>query len=94
VRAAAERREARARSAEKVLESRPELEPRIFDPYDVDGLARLIRDTIVDRERALALQLASFERMMQSRTWAEVAADNGDAVTGNTDNAPKSEPIR
>ena len=72
---------ARGPHTEELLESYPELEPWVFDPYDADGLAKLIRETIVDRDRILAIQLASFERM-QRRTWADVAGEYADVVVG------------
>jgi glycosyltransferase involved in cell wall biosynthesis len=65
----------------ELLESYPELSPWVFDPYDADGLARLIRETIADRERVLDRQMASYERMRERR-WADVAGEYADAIVG------------
>jgi len=75
---------ARGPHTEEMLGSYPELRPWVFDPYDADGLAHLIRETIGDRERVLDRQLESFERM-RSRTWAQVAGEYADAVLGKAD---------
>jgi glycosyltransferase involved in cell wall biosynthesis len=73
---------ARGPHTEELLESYPELHSWVFDPYDVDGLARLIRNTIADRDAVLTEQLASYARM-KSRSWAQVADEYADAVTGS-----------
>jgi hypothetical protein len=72
---------ARGPHIREMLESFPELGPWVFDPYDTDGLVKLIRETIADRARVLTEQLASFERIRQ-RTWAQVADEYADAVLG------------
>jgi hypothetical protein len=69
-----------------MLKSYPELAPFVFDPYDTDGLAELIRKTIDHRDDVLRVQLGSFERMMQ-RTWAHVAGEYADAVLGSASTA-------
>jgi glycosyltransferase involved in cell wall biosynthesis len=74
---------ARGPHIREMLESFPELEPWVFDPYDTDGLVKLIRETIADRARVLTEQLASFERMRQ-RTWAQVANEYADTVLGRS----------
>jgi glycosyltransferase involved in cell wall biosynthesis len=75
---------------EEMLESFPELEPWVFDPYDTDELTGLIRTTIENRESVLTTQLTSFERM-RSRTWAQAAGEYADAVLGKAEavNAPR-----
>jgi glycosyltransferase involved in cell wall biosynthesis len=74
---------ARGPHTEELLQSYPELDPWVFDPYDADGLARLIRETIADRARVLAAQTESFERM-RARSWAQVAGEYADFVVGNS----------
>jgi glycosyltransferase involved in cell wall biosynthesis len=68
---------------EEMLESYPELDRWVFDPYDADGLARLIRDTIADRDNVLTEQLKSYARMRR-RTWALVAGEYADAIIGSS----------
>ncbi len=81
---------ARGPHSREMLKSFPELEPWVFDPYDTDGLVKLIRETIADRARVLTAQLASFERMRQ-RPWAQVADEYADAVLGRSATIVKSE---
>jgi glycosyltransferase involved in cell wall biosynthesis len=73
---------ARGPHIDELLQAFPAFEPWVFDPYDVDGLARLILDTIENREDVLARQIAIFD-LMRRRTWADVAGEYAEAVTGS-----------
>jgi glycosyltransferase involved in cell wall biosynthesis len=70
---------ARGPHTDELLETVPELTPWVFNPYDADALAKLIRATILERDWVLMQQLACFSRM-RKRTWAHVAAEYADAV--------------
>jgi glycosyltransferase involved in cell wall biosynthesis len=77
---------ARGPHTDELLESYPELDQWVFDPYDDDGLAQLIDATIADRDNALTKQLECYARMT-SRSWAQVASEYADAVMGNSGQA-------
>ncbi len=64
----------------EALSEYPELAQWVFDPYDVDALAKLIGTTIDNRDAVLAAQLAVYERMRR-RTWADVAGEYVEFVT-------------
>jgi glycosyltransferase involved in cell wall biosynthesis len=66
---------------EELLREFPEFEAWVFDPYDVEGLIRLISETIANRDSVLARQSAIFDQMRR-RTWADVAGEYAEAVTG------------
>ena len=57
---------------EELLESEPGLAPFVFDPYDVDQLAKLIADAETMREAWVDIQMPIFERLIQYG-WHDVA---------------------
>jgi len=57
------------------------LRPFLFDPYDAEALARLIRETVIDRPYALAAQ-AAILRQLPDRNWGDVAERYATIVSG------------
>ncbi len=56
----------------ELLDQEPELRPFTFDPYDVQGLQRLICDTIDARDEVIKVQQKVCARLRR-RTWADTA---------------------
>ena len=56
----------------ELLETEPGLAPFTYDPYDVEGLRQLIRQTIEQRDEVLKVQAAICARLRR-RTWADTA---------------------
>ena len=63
---------ARGPHTSELLATEPELTPFTFDPYDTDGLCKLIRQTIDDRNAVLKVQAQAYARLRR-RTWADTA---------------------
>ncbi|QIL01455.1 glycosyltransferase family 4 protein [Sphingomonas sinipercae] len=59
---------------EELLKDEPTLRPFVYDPYDPDALAELIRRIGDDRDSAVEAQAAIFDRLNR-RGWDSVAAD-------------------
>jgi glycosyltransferase involved in cell wall biosynthesis len=67
----------------ELLEEEPELSSDTFDPYDEDGLAKMMRalleggrDEMVERQRTV------YERLLHRRSWAQVAEAYANAALG------------
>ncbi len=74
---------ARGPHTAELLAEEPGLSPDTFDPYDVDGLARLLRSLLEGgREEVLARQSAAFERLLRRRNWGQVAEAYANAAVG------------
>jgi glycosyltransferase involved in cell wall biosynthesis len=56
----------------ELLKSEPGFTPFMFDPYDREGLIRLIRDTIARRDEVLEIQQAICARLRRRR-WSHTA---------------------
>jgi glycosyltransferase involved in cell wall biosynthesis len=65
----------------ELLAQEPALEPFLFDPYDAEALARLIRQIIADRPAALGAQDAMLARLTR-RSWGDVAEEYAAAISG------------
>jgi glycosyltransferase involved in cell wall biosynthesis len=65
----------------ELLDEEPSLQPFLFDPYDAEALAVLIRRTIVDRPAALAVQQGIWQRQAR-RSWGDVAEKYAAFVSG------------
>jgi glycosyltransferase involved in cell wall biosynthesis len=63
----------------ELLEEERELGAFVFDPNDADGLASLILRTLENREEALAIQRAAYDRLRQ-RDWSHVAVAYAEAA--------------
>ena len=63
---------ARGPHTSELLATEPELARFTFDPYDTDGLCRLIKQTIDKRDSVLKVQAGVYARL-RSRTWADTA---------------------
>ncbi len=70
---------ARGPHTEEAMSSEPELERYLFDPYDPDSLAHMIKSVILDRDAVLDHQLSILKRIRR-RTWGDVARAYGDAA--------------
>lgn len=58
--------------SDELLGEEPTLRPFAFDPYDIEGLIRLTRSVLADREAALEVQQSVYARLSR-RSWADVA---------------------
>jgi glycosyltransferase involved in cell wall biosynthesis len=65
----------------KLLGHESGLLPFLFDPYDAEALARLIRQIAMDRPSAFAAQSAMLERLPR-RSWGDVAERYATIVSG------------
>lgn len=63
---------ARGPHTAELLETEPVLAPFTYDPYDTDGLSRLIVETIEARDDVLSIQSGVCARLRR-RTWADTA---------------------
>jgi glycosyltransferase involved in cell wall biosynthesis len=60
----------------ELLDEEPGLSPDTFDPYDEDGLARLLRTLLEGgREEVLERQRTIYERLRHRRSWGQVATE-------------------
>ncbi len=66
---------------DELLETEPELEPLVFDPYDVEGMVKLINEVIDNPSKALATQLPAYERRLE-RGWDQAARVYANAASG------------
>ncbi len=74
---------ARGPHVEELLAEEPGLSPDTFDPYDVEGLASLLRSLLGGgREEVLARQSAAYERLHRRRNWGHVAEEYAVAAVG------------
>ena len=64
----------------ELLEGAPELRAYVFDPQDSEGLADLIMTTLTAPTAALATQTVVFDRLIQARSWGDVAREYVAAV--------------
>lgn len=65
----------------ELLETEPELEPLVFDPYDIEGLITMVRGVLADPEGAVDLQRPAYERR-RKRGWDKVAQAYANAAAG------------
>jgi glycosyltransferase involved in cell wall biosynthesis len=65
----------------ELLDEEPALQPFLFDPYDADALAHLIRCTVVSRPAALAVQDGIRKRRAR-RGWGDVGEEFAAVVSG------------
>jgi glycosyltransferase involved in cell wall biosynthesis len=67
----------------ELLDEEPGLSPDTFDPYDEDGLARLLRTLLEGgREEVLERQRTIYERLRHRRSWGQVAEAYANAALG------------
>jgi glycosyltransferase involved in cell wall biosynthesis len=65
----------------ELLEEEPVLQPFLFDPFDAEALAVLIRRTIADRSDALSVQ-EGIRKRQAHRSWGDVAEKYAAVVSG------------
>lgn len=63
---------ARGPHSSELLDEEPDFLPFTYDPYDVEGLITLIRQTLRERDQALEIQQKIATRLRR-RKWADVA---------------------
>jgi glycosyltransferase involved in cell wall biosynthesis len=69
----------------ELLDEEPGLWPDTFDPYDQDGLARLLRAVLKGgRQEVLDRQRAVYERLRHRRSWGQVAEAYANAALGGS----------